>query len=113
MVGLNFFLEAVIETAHTAKEKFRKIVELTKKIDLEIMSLKVKFENARKVMDYFYDEPVSTRKKVSEALNIPISTINGVITELVNNGILVETTGYSRNQTFVFQEYIDIFLSEN
>ena len=72
MIGwIKFFLEAVIETAHTAKEKFRKNVELTKKIDLEIMSLKVKFENARKVMDYFYDEPVSTKKKVSEALNIP------------------------------------------
>ena len=83
MIGwIKFFLEAVIETAHTAKEKFRKIVELTKKIDLEIMSLKVKFENARKVMDYFYDEPVSTRKKVSEALNIP--------TGLLQNWLIME-----------------------
>lgn len=63
-------------------------------------------------MDYFYNEPYSSRKKISEALEMPESTVNGVITGLKNENIIKETTGYSRNQVFVFAEYVDIFLSE-
>lgn len=109
---IKFFLVGIIETAKIAKEKFRKVVELTKKIDIQISNLKVKYENAKKIIDYFYDEPYSSRKKISDALKMPESTVNGVINELKLSNIIKETTGYSRNQIFVFSEYIDIFLSE-
>lgn len=46
-----------------AKEKFKKVVELTKKIDVQITDLKVKYDNAKKIIDYFYDEPYMSRKK--------------------------------------------------
>ena len=109
---IKFFLEGIIETAKIAKEKFKKVVELTKKIDAQITDLKVKYDNAKKIIDYFYDEPYSTRKKISEALKMPESTVNGVINELKSANIIQETTGYSRNQIFVFSEYVEIFLSE-
>ena len=109
---IKFFLEGIIETAKIAKEKFKKVVELTKKIDSEIIELNVKYDNAKKIMDYFYNEPYSSRKKISEALEMPESTVNGVITCLKNANIIKETTGYSRNQVFVFEEYVNIFLSE-
>jgi hypothetical protein len=35
-----------------------------------------------------------------------------VITDLKNVNLIKETTEYSRNQVFVFAEYVDIFLSE-
>lgn len=109
---IKFFLEGIIETAKIAKEKFKKVVELTKKVDTQITDLKVKYDNAKKIIDYFYDEPYSTRKKISEALEMPESTVNGVINELKSANIIKETTGYSRNQIFVFSEYVEIFLSE-
>ena len=109
---IKFFLEGIIETAKIAKEKFKKVVELTKKIDTQITDLKVKYDNAKKIIDYFYDEPYSSRKKISEALQMPESTVNGVINELKSANIIRETTGYSRNQIFVFSEYVEIFLSE-
>lgn len=109
---IKFFLEGIIETAKIAKEKFKKVVKLTKKVDMQITDLKVKYDNAKKIIDYFYDEPYSTRKKISEALKMPESTVNGVINELKSANIIQETTGYSRNQIFVFFEYVDIFLSE-
>ena len=109
---IKFFLEGIIETAKIAKEKFKKVVELTKKVDVQISDLKVKYDNAKKIIDYFYDEPYSTRKKISEALKMPESTVNGVINELKSANIIKETTGYSRNQIFVFSEYVKIFLSE-
>ena len=59
MIGwIKFFLEAIIETSKVAKEKFRKVVELTKEMDES-----VKPENAKKVLDVLYDEPAINRKK--------------------------------------------------
>ena len=109
---IKFFLEGIIETAKIAKEKFKKVVELTKKIDVQLSNLKVKYDNAKKIVDYFYNEPYSSRKKISETLQMPESTVNGVINELKSAGVLKEITGYSKNQIFVFSEYVDIFLSE-
>ncbi len=53
----------IIETSKVAKEKFRKVVELTKEMDEEIMDLSVKPENAKKVLDVLYDGPAINRKK--------------------------------------------------
>lgn len=109
---IKFFLEGIIETAKIAKEKFKKVVELTKKIDIQISDLKVKYDNAKKIIDYFYDEPYSSRKKISKALEMADSTVSGVINELKSANIIKEITGYTRNQIFVFSEYVEIFLSE-
>lgn len=108
---IKFFLEGIIETAKIAKEKFKNVVELTKKIDGKLTELNVKFDNAKKVMDYFYNEPYSSRKKLADALGMPDSTVNGVVNELKRINIIKETTGFSKNQIFVFSEYVNIFLS--
>ena len=111
MIGwIKFFLEAVIETSKTAKEKFRNVVELTMEMDKLIMELPVKPENAKKVIDLLYDEPVLTRNKMSEITGIKLTTINGIVNALLDKGIITETTGYGRNQIFAFEKYINLFL---
>lgn len=107
---IKFFLEAVIETSKTAKDKFRKVVELTMKMDEMIMNLSVKPENAKKVIDLLYDEPILTRNKMAEKTQIKLTTINGIVNALLEKEIIKETTGYSRNQIFAFERYIDLFL---
>lgn len=107
---IKFFLEVVIETSKTAKEKFRNVVELTMEMDKVIMDLPVKPENAKKVLDVLYDEPIVSRKKIIEITGIKFTTLVGVIKAFQDKEILVETTGYSRNQIFAFQKYIDLFL---
>ena len=111
MIGwIKFFLEAVIETSKTAKEKFRNVVELTMEMDKVIMDLSVKPENARKVLDVLYDEPIISRKKILGKIDIKQTTLNVTVNSLQERGIIQETTGYSRNQVFAFQKYIDLFL---
>lgn len=51
-------------------------------------------------------------ERINNALGMPDSTINGVINELVKANIIKETTGYSKNQVFIFKDYINIFLSD-
>ena len=107
---IKFFLETVIETAKTAKEKFRKVLELTVEIDKIVMELPVKLENAKKVIELMYDEPIITRNKMAEKTGIKLTTINGVVKALLDAKIITETTGYSRNQIFAFEKYINLFL---
>ena len=107
---IKFFLEAVIETSKTAKEKFRNVVELTMEMDKTIIDLPIKAENAKKVIDVLYNEPIINRKKLMEITNIRPSTLKDIVNVLLENNIIVETTGYSRNQVFAFQKYIDLFL---
>ena len=75
---IKFFLEAVIETSKTAKEKFRSVVDLTTKMDEVIMELPVKPENAKKVIDTLYNEPVINRKKLCDLTEIKEGTIKNV-----------------------------------
>ena len=111
MIGwIKFFLEAVIETSKTAKEKFRSVVELTMEMDKIIIDLPVKAENAKKVIDVLYNEPVINRKKLMEITNMKSSTLKDTINALLRYNIVLETSGYSRNQVFAFQKYIDLFL---
>lgn len=107
---IKFFLEVIIETSKAAKEKFRRVVELTIEMDKIIMDLPVKPENAKKVIDLLYNEPIVSRKKIIENTGIKFTTLVGVIRAFQEKGILIETTGYSRNQVFSFQIYIDLFL---
>ena len=107
---IKFFLETVIETAKTAKEKFRKVLELTVEMDKVVMELPVKLENAKKVIELMYDEPIITRNKMAEKTGIKLTTINGAVKALLDAKIITETTGYSRNQIFAFEKYINVFL---
>ena len=111
MIGwIKFFLEAVIETSKTAKEKFRKVVELTVEMDKIIVNLPVKSDNAKKVINVLYNEPIINRKKLCNITKIKEGTIKNIINCLLENDIIVETTGYSRNQIFTFQKYTDLIL---
>lgn len=99
MIGwIKFFLTAVIETSKIAKDKFKKVVEFTMEMDRKILNMTVKPENAKKVLDVLYDEPAVNRKKLVELTGITESTIKNIINNFVDKGILVETTGYTRNQ---------------
>ena len=44
-----------------------------------------------------------SRKKILELIDIKQTTLNVCINELKEKNIIVETTGYSRNQVFAFQ----------
>jgi Fic family protein len=111
ILWIKFFLEAIIETAKTAKDKFRKVVELTVEMDKKILQLGAKPENAKKVLDVLYNEPKVTRNTLIEKTGIPDTTLKRIINTMLENGIIKETTGYSRNQIFAFEKYINLFLN--
>ena len=107
---LESYLLKDIKIIKLLKEKFRSVVEFTMEMDKMVMSLPVKPENAKKVIDLLYDEPIMTRNKMAEYTGIKLTTINGVVNAFLEKNIIKEITGYSRNQIFAFEKYIDLFL---
>ena len=97
-------------TAKTAKDKFVKVLDFTQEIEKQILHIGVKPENAKKVIELMYNEPIVTRNKIAEIANVKLTTVNGIVNAFLENGIIKETTGYSRNQVFAFQKYINLFL---
>ena len=60
-----------------------------------------------------FEEAISLRYQQhaqEEKTGIKFTTLVGVINAFQEKQILIETTGYSRNQVFAFQKYIDLFL---
>ncbi len=106
---VKFFLEATIETAKTARVKFENIIKLTNEMNNKIMKLPIKPENSKKVIELLYNEPRVNRNIISEKTRIKMTTVDNIIKAFVNNGILVETTGFKRNQIYLFERYIKLF----
>ncbi len=106
---IKFFLSAIIETADNGKETFTKILELTKRIDSQIVTLGRKAENAKNICNHLYKKPVINVNQIMTILGVSKKSANQLMSDLVNLGILTEVTGYKRNRLFLFKDYLELF----
>ena len=106
---IKFFLEATIETAKTARIKFEKIVKFTNEMNSVVLNMPVRAENARMVIDCMYNEPTINRKILMEKTGLKPTALKSVVNSLLEKELIVENTGYSRNQIFTFEKYINLF----
>ena len=107
---IRFFLIGVIETAEASIRTFQQILELREKVEFtQLIELGKRQQDAKKVLNYLYRNPIIDGAKVAEILDVHASTANRLINDLVQLGILEELTGFKRNRIFAFQAYIDLF----
>ena len=71
--------------------------------------MQIKPENSKKVIDLLYIEPNVNRNYLIDKTGIKSGTIKNIINEFLKNNIIEEKTGYSRNQVFSFEKYINFF----
>ena len=108
---LRFFLFGVQETAERSIGVFKAILELKERIEREIMPQfhARRQANAQALMRSLYQGPVVNIKSVKTLLNVQTNTASSLIGDFEEYGILKEMTGYKRNRTFVFSEYLLLF----
>jgi len=108
---LRFFLFGVQETAERSIGVFKSILELKEKIEREIMPQfhARRQANAQTLMRFLYQSPVVNVKGVKSLLDVQTNTASSLIGDFEKYEILVEKTGYKRNRTFVFSEYVQLF----
>lgn len=111
MIGwIPFFLTASIETAQTAKIKFRLAVEQVNRYKEYIMTKRSSVESLRKIIRIMYSQPVATVNYLVLKSGLSSATINNAVKTLTADHILYETTGNKRNRIFVLKDYIRVFM---
>ena len=108
---LCFFLQGVITTAEDSISTLTKIIKLKSNIESEkITELGKKVKLGQKFLNLLWEKPIVDAENVSEMLAISKQTALRLISDFIALGILKETTGYKRNRSFVFEEYMRLFL---
>lgn len=106
---IKFFLEGVIQTTTSGKQKFKNIIALRRQYEQKTDTLGSKVPNARKLILYLFSQPVVTVKEVSKVLDINFNTANNLVNDFVMLNILEEKTSFSRNRLFEMKDYIRLF----
>lgn len=108
---VRFFLAGVLETASKGRDTFRRILALRAEVETQCLTLGKRAPLARTTLNLLYRKPVITGKELAAALAVAVPTSNSLIHDFERLGILKEITGQRRGRVFVFQRYLDLFLS--
>ena len=105
-----FFMEATIETARSAKMKFKGAVN-QRNIYNEYLIGKPGGSTAslQKIIAVMYKKPVINARSLSDLTGLSAPTVNKCLQILIDDGILTEVTGNKRNRVFALYDYINVF----
>lgn len=106
-----FFLTGIIETAASGIETFDGILQLQKEIDKKVDTLGSRGINAKKVVTYLYQKPITTADNVAKIANISMPSAYKLISDMERLDILKETGGAQRGRVYNLQTYINLFKS--
>lgn len=106
---LAFFLDGVIESAKSGKEKFEKIMDLRTNYIDRVVKLGRRANRANILINEMYKNPIVNAASASKILGISQSNAYQLINALVEEKILKEVTGFSRNRMYILDEYLQIF----
>ena len=109
---LKFYLTGISEVAAEATETARRIVALREKHRRLITNNFGRVAgNGLTVLEHLFTTPIITVNDVVGLLGGSYTTANNLVYKFIENSLLVEATGNSRNRRFRYSEYIDLFSS--
>jgi Fic family protein len=107
---LALFLRGIVEVAGEAAETARRILLLREHHRAAITAkLGRGAGNGLKILESLYEHPIVTVNDVRARTETTYAAANGLVTRLVQLGILSEMTGYARNRRFRYAPYIELF----
>ncbi len=109
---LKFFLVGIIETAKNGIKTFDSILKLQKNVEHKITPLGKRGGHAQKLINHLYQNPAINSKSTMELLKVSNPTAIKLLVDMERLGILEETTGYARNRTYLFVDYIKCFFND-
>lgn len=104
-----FFLVGIIETSKSSISTFDSILKLQKETEIKIQSLGSRTSNAQIVLNYLFQHPILDASKIKELTSLSLPTVYKLIENMVNLGILIETTGSKRGKNYLFKDYTKLF----
>ena len=105
---VRFFLQAIYESAEDATATITKLAALHERNALKIKSFGRAAKTSLRLLAYLEENPIIDIQKTAAALESSYNTISGAVNRLVEAGMLSQSTGYQRNRTFSYVEYLDV-----
>ncbi|PIP26628.1 MAG: cell filamentation protein Fic [Candidatus Moranbacteria bacterium CG23_combo_of_CG06-09_8_20_14_all_40_16] len=106
---IKFFLVGIAETAKNGKLTFEKIIALRHQSEQKIMRLGKRAKVGHELLKHLYSQPILSIKQIAERLKITNPSASTLAKQFEAAGILKEITGFKRNRSFVFSEYLELF----
>ena len=108
---VRFFLQGVAETAAKGRDVFRQILVLRTDVEQRILTLGKRAPNARAALDLLYRQPVIAANDLERGLGVSKPTAHALVRDLERLKLLTETTGQMRDRIYMFDPYLNLFLS--
>ena len=105
---LDFFADAVIETANQATDTANRLLKMAAIDRQRISDLKRISGSAHLIHHAMMERPLVTPKWLQQKTQLAPMTINTLLVELEGLGILKEMTGKKRNRIYSYTKYIQI-----
>ncbi|WP_119681906.1 Fic family protein [Indioceanicola profundi] len=105
---LEFFLEGVAETADQAFLAATRIVELFKRDREQIAKASERAGSALRLHEVLQEAPYATAGTLVQRSRLSAPTVNAVLTDLEQLGIVEEVTGRRRGRVFAYRAYLEI-----
>ena len=105
---IQFFLEAIYESAENATETIDKLIALHDKNVGIISGLWKNTVSAMKLFSYIEENPIIEIQRTSAALGMAFNTVSAAVRRLRDAGILVQTGGKIRKRVFSYEAYLDV-----
>lgn len=106
---IKFFLTGVVEIAEKSRRTFEGIIALRQLCEQKVLGLGGRAKSANSLLGFLYSNPITDAKYLEEKTGLTHPTINTLLKEFENLGILEEITGYERNRLFAFRDYLKLF----
>jgi Fic family protein len=105
---LDFFADAVINTATQAVETARQLMKLSEEDEEQINGLKRISGSAHLIHKVLLEHPIASPNRIQEKTQLSPATVNACLREIEGLGIIKEITGQKRNRIYSYVEYIRI-----
>lgn len=104
-----FFLSAVEETSQRGATVFRQILTFREQAQAKVITLGRRSELAGRLLKLLYSNPIQTAQTIEHALGSSKATVNALIKDFEELGLLQETTGRQRDRIYRMSEYLALF----
>ena len=107
---IKFFLVGIIETAEEGTITLQKIMQIIKKSKDKILTFGRRASKGHDLLEALFSTPIVSIKTVQTLLQLTPKSAGEMVKLFVNNNILQEVSEQQRNRSFVFREYLDLFV---
>lgn len=99
----------ISESAKATKEKLKKADSFFKEMESRLDEIPVKLDNAKRVLDSLYREPVINLDKLCEISGIKAGTMRTIINSMIEKELITQVKLSNKNKVIIFQKFIDVF----